>query len=80
MDLIGQREHLVRVQDMSGDWLSRHALDVLSHQDVIRAGLTTRYAALATVYEVELTRLLGLFDGAGSHPLKERQWHASAGE
>lgn len=68
MDLIGQREHTIRVQDVSGEWLSRHALEVLSQREVIRASIATRYAEFATIYEAELIRLLGFFNGAGVLP------------
>lgn len=65
MDLIGQREHMIRIENVSGEWLSRHVLEVLSRHEAIRAGITTRYATFATVYEAELTRLLGLFKETG---------------
>ncbi|MBA3753584.1 MAG: hypothetical protein H0X01_05490 [Nitrospira sp.] len=68
MALIGQREQMIRVQDVSGEWLSRHVLEVLSQRELIRASITTRYAEFATIYEAELTRLLGLFNGAGGPP------------
>ncbi len=68
MDLIGQREHMIRVQDVSGEWLSRHVLEVLSQRDLIKVKITTRYAEFATIYDAELTRLLGLFSGTGVLP------------
>ena len=68
MDLIGQREQMIRVQDVSGEWLSHHVLEVLSQREVIRASITTRYSEFAAIYEAELTRLLGLFNGAGGPP------------
>mgnify|MGYP001271396262 CR=1 FL=1 len=65
MDLIGQREHLVRLQEVSGNWLSRHVLEVLSQQDRIRAALKERYAAFAVSYERHLSRMLTLIGASG---------------
>ena len=72
MDLISQGEHMVRVQDVSGEWLSRHVLEVVSRREMIRADIMTKYAAFAAVYEAELARLLGLFNGIGGTPSQSR--------
>ncbi|HVG02815.1 MAG TPA: polysaccharide pyruvyl transferase family protein [Nitrospira sp.] len=63
MDLIEQRKHMIKLQDVSGEWLSHHVLEVLSSREIIRADITAKYAAFAAVYETELARLLGLFSG-----------------
>ncbi len=65
MDLIGQREHLVGIREVSGDWLSRHLHEILSQQDRIRAALRERYAAFAVTYERQLLRMLTMIRGVG---------------
>ena len=64
MELIGQHQHMIRVSDVTGAWLSRHALDVLSQHDALQSALRKQYASFAAVYETQLSRLIMLLGGA----------------
>jgi polysaccharide pyruvyl transferase WcaK-like protein len=65
MDLIGQRQHMIRIADVTGTWLCRHALEVLSQHDALQSALRKQYASFAAVYETQLSRLMVLLGGAG---------------
>lgn len=65
MDLIGQRQHMIRLPDVTGPWLSQHALEVPSQHDSIQAALKKQYAAFAAIYAAQLSRMIELFEGAG---------------
>jgi polysaccharide pyruvyl transferase WcaK-like protein len=65
MDLIGQRQHMIRIADVTGTWLCRHALEVLSQHDALQSTLRKQYAAFAAVYETQLSRLMVLLGGVG---------------
>lgn len=63
MDLIEQRQHMVRIPDVTGAWLCRHALEVLSQHDALRSTLRNQYASFAAIYETQLSRLIVLLGG-----------------
>ncbi|MGC3972990.1 MAG: polysaccharide pyruvyl transferase family protein [Nitrospira sp.] len=65
MDLIGQREHMVRLSNVTGVWLSHHALEVLSQHDALQSALRKQYAAFAAVYDTQVSRLIRLLGGTG---------------
>ncbi len=63
MDLIGLRRHMIRISDVTGAWLSHHALEVLSQHDAIQSALREQYASFTAMYETQLSRLIMLLGG-----------------